>query len=513
MPIDVEVRNSPGWWFNTLATQLHDRRVGRDGRRRWNRAGVASSKVRPPLLLLDDYLRGDPPLHDDIHAGWAEPFRRYVRMGRLNIAGLAVSSPATRMGIRDFRTAAADDELGDVEARRLMRRNKLKVKIREIHETCLALGDAYAIVIPPDGGRSHALITAESPLECITAEDPQTGETLAGLKLFRDETNDCDWAYLFLPGRLLVARLDGATSLRRTGMWRFSKGWEWVDAKADTVPGGRVAMVRFRNKDGVGEFERHLDSLDRMNDKLFNEWWISKIQAFRQRAVKLPDEDSDDLLEDAEATADAGIDDENPLYSADADLSGIFTSAPDAMWRLPKDAEIWESQNVDVTPLVNSIKTELEHFAAALAIPLYSITPDSADGSAEGATAMREEHVNKVQDRRDRTEGSWAETLAMAFLFQGDTERADVSQIECLWAPIERFSLGEMSQAASQLAGILPREAIWTDILQYSPADVQERLRDQWAAQQATDLLYAATSATSTGATGAGSGTQGAGGA
>lgn len=488
MSIDIETPDSPGWWLKVLATQLQDRRIGRVGRRRWTRSGVASSRVRPPLLLLDDYRRGDPPLHDDIHSGWAEPFRRYVRMGRLNIAGLAVSSPANRMGIRDFRTAAAADELGDLEARKLMKLNDLKLKAREVNETFLSLGDAYTIVVPPDGTRDHSLITAESPLECITAHDPATGETLAGLKLFRDEWDAADWAYLFLPGELWVAKLVGPTSLRRNGPWRMSDKWEWVEDKFDDVPDDQVAMVRFRNKGGVGEFEQHLDTLDRINDKLFNEWWISKIQAFRQRAIKLPDEDEDDLQ--GEETSGEQEDD-NPLYSSDADLAGIFTSAPDAMWRLPKDAEIWESQNVDVTPLVNSVKTELEHFAAALAIPLYSVTPDSADGSAEGATAMREEHVNKILDRRDRAEGAWARTLAMAFSFQGDRVRADVSQIDCLWGPLERHSLGEISQAVSQLKGNLPREAIWTDIMQYAPSEVQDRLRPMWAAEQAEQLLFA----------------------
>lgn len=485
MPIDIETPDSPGWWLNTLASRLQDRRIGRDGRRRWTRTAVASSRVRPPLLLLDDYRRGDPPLHDDIHAGWAEPFRRYVRMGRLNIAGLSVASPANRMGIRDFRTAAANDELGDIEARKLMRLNDLKLKVREVNETFLGLGDAYTIVVPPDSTREHSLITAESPLECITAHDPATGETLAGLKLFRDEWDAADWAYLFLPGELWVAKLTGPTSLRRSGPWRMSDKWAWVEEKFDDVPDNQVAMVRFRNKGGVGEFEQHLDSLDRINDKLFNEWWISKIQAFRQRAIKLPDED-----EDSEVVEGSDPDDDNPLYSPDADLAGIFTSAPDAMWRLPKDAEIWESQNVDVTPLVNSVKTDLEHYAAALAIPLYSITPDSADGSAEGATAMREEHVNKILDRRDRAEGAWARTLAMAFAFQGDTVRSDISQIDCLWGPIERHSLGEISQAVSQLKGSLPREAIWTDIMQYAPAEVQDRLRPMWAAEQAEQLLF-----------------------
>lgn len=488
MPIeDADTPDTPGWWLKVLAEQLHNRRVGREGRLLWTRSKVQSSTIRPGLILLEDYRRGDPPLHDDIHSGWADPFRRFVRMGRLNIADLIVTSPSNRMGITDFRTAAANDELGDIEARRLMRRNSLKLVARDVHEYMLGLGDGYTITTPPDlgeGGRDFSLITAESPLQCITAHDPATGEYLAGLKMFRDDWDSTDLAYLFLPGKLHVATMEGPSSIRRRGRFMFSpKSWAWDDSKSDDVPDNQVAMTRFRNRGGVGEFERHLDSLDRINDKLFNEWWISKIQAFRQRAIKLPDED-EEVVSEGVAAEDA--EQKNLLYDDDVDLAGIFTSAPDAMWRLPKDAEIWESATVDVSSLVTDIDKELHHLAAVLSIPLHTITPDAANGSAQGASLMREEHVYKVEDRRDRAEGSWARTMSLAFLFQGDVERSDITQIEPLWGPIERYSLQEKSQAARLQLGITPVEAIMTDVLQYSPAEVADRLR----VLRAQDQLY-----------------------
>jgi len=498
LPINTDTPQSEGWWLEVLSMQLHERRVGRRGSQIWTRNKVASSRMRPGLLLLEDYLRGDPPLQQDIHGGWADPFRRFLRMGRLNMAELLVSARTNRMGIRDFRTSAAEDELGDAEARKLMRANKLKLISRDVHEYMCGLGDGYTIVTPPDGTdvpsrREHSLITAESPLQCITAHDAATGRTLAGLKLFRDEWEELDWAYLFLPGRLHVARLEGPTSIRTRGAaQKLATRWAWDDEKSDDVPGNRVAMVRFRNKGGVGEFEHHLNHLDRINDKLFNEWWIGKIQAFRQRAIKLADEDQDELDEALETQEMQSLDasaTDNPLYAGDAsDLAGIFTSSPDAMWRLPKDADIWESTPVDVGPLVNSIQKELQNLAAATSTPLHTITPDAANGSAEGAQLMREEHVYTIEDRRDRADGSWAETMAMAFEFQGDDERADVTQLEAIWGPAERYSLAEKSDAASKQKGITPNEAILTDVLQYSPADVQDRLRSL----RSRDLIFLA---------------------
>ena len=459
--IDTDTPRSAGWWLKVLAGELHNRRCGRDdfgGRhRRFSRVAVESSRVRPGLDLLHDYYQGDPPLRKDIHEGWAEPFRQYVRMGRMNFAGLVVSAPAARMGIRDFRTAAAADEFGDSKARDIMRANDLKLVSRDVHENMLWSGYGYLMVTPPPQnapGGTIPLMTSESPLATITAHDPATGETLAGLKMFRDDWDERDWAYLFLPGELHVAFKQGRSSIGVDSRFRFSAGsWSWDEEKQDTFPGGQVPIVRFKNKGGVGEFEHHLDHLDRINDKLFNEWWIGKINGFRQRALKnLPDRD--------EVTGEL------------IDYAGMFTSSPDSLWRLPADSDIWESTVVDIGPLVNSVQKELQWLAAALSMPLQTLAPDAANQSAEGAVTLKEEQLFKIEDRRDRTEGSWARSMAMAFAFMGDTERADRTKIEPLWGPLQRFTLEQMSSAAQKSKGILPDEAIWTDIYQYPPAEI-----------------------------------------
>lgn len=498
--VDTDTPYSPGWYLRVLMERLHNRRVGRDRRRRWSRTSLTSSRLRPPLLLLDDYWRGDPPLQEDIHRGWGDPFRQYYRMGRLHVADLLVSATSNRMGIRDFRTAAAADELGDVAARDLMRANKLKLVARDVHDTFLALGDSYAMLTPPDAERDFTLITAESPLDTITAHDAATGRTLAGLKMFRDEWDTSDVAYLFIRGQgLYVARLEGPTTLRQNRPFSFSAKWVWDVDMFDDVPDGLVPIVRFRNRRGVGEFEGHLDTLDRINDKLFNEWWISKLQAFRQRAIMLADEDLDDDYEiDADETtpptsitpedAQALVEQADRLFdrAAKGELDGVFSSSPDALWQLPAGAKLWESTPADTRALMESVKRELVHLAAVASNPLHTMAPDAAGGSAEGASLLREEHVYKVEDRRDRADGSWAEVMAMAFLFQGDTQRADVRQIQTIFGPVERYSITERASAAASLKGTLPWEAIMTDVLQYEPADVQERLRSL----RASDLLF-----------------------
>jgi len=156
------------------------------------------------------------------------------------------------------------------------------------------------------------------------------------------------------------------------------------------------------------------------------------------------------------------------------------------MWKLPKGAKIWESRETSIQQLTESIKSELQWLAFTSGKPLHLITPDAANGSAEGASTQKEEHSFEILDRRDRAESGWATTIAIAFEFQGMAERADVSQLEVIWGPLELHSLQERASAAASAKGNLPQEAIWTDIYQYSPAEVVDRLR----AQRARDLLY-----------------------
>lgn len=463
-------RDSPDWWFKILAARLVDRKVGRLNGKKWDRTLLKTSGIRPGLDLLDAYRRGEPPLQN-VASEWQPHVREFMRVNRLHLADLLVATSANRMQLRDFRTAAAADEVGDVEARNIMRANGMKVKAREIHTDMLALGDAYTITTPPADGEQYALITAESPLQVITAHDSATGKILAGLKLFRDEWDADDIGYLYLPGEIRRAVKSGRTTITDRG-FQFSKNWEWDDQYGATkngvqkVEGNRIPIARFQNRDGVGEFEHHLGTLDRINDKIANEWWLGKLQAHRQGAVK-------------------GLPDKDDQTGEDIDYTDVFIRDPAALWRVPDGVEFWESNPANLEGLSSSIQKDFERLAAAVQVPLPAVTPDAADGSAEGASLMREEHVFKVEDRLDRADGGWAQTMSHAFAFSGDEARAEIAQLEALWGPIERFSLQQKASAASQLKDILPTEAIYTDVLQYPPAEVPN-LR----VMRGRDMLY-----------------------
>jgi hypothetical protein len=474
----VDDYQSPAWWIKRLSSEL----LRRNQSPQWRTTSL-TREARPPLDLLSDYLRGDPPL-PKVAEGWQAGFRQYMRMARMNYAELVVEPTRERMIPIGFRTAASDDENGDSEAARVMAVQDLELKLTDAFDSMLGLGDGYAIVGLPDEESGVPLITAEDPRQVITAHDPATGRGLAGLKLFRDEWDAKDWAFLYLAGergepvQLWVASRGGISGLSASSRF-MPKTWEWdPDRHGAVLPFDRLNVVRFQNRRGVGEFEPHLDVLDRINDTLLDRVVISKIQAYRQRAIRGLPETSDG----AEPTEDG---------SNVIDYTDVFSADPGSMWQVPEGVEFWESSPVDLGPVRLAIQDDVKALAAVTRTPLHLITPDAANGSAEGAALMREGHLAKVKDRRRRAGSGLAELMSLAFSAMDDEQRADRSGIVTIWEPAEQFSLTERMSAATQAkAAGLPQDAVFTDVMQYRPEDV-----DRLNGMRAKDLLYALTQA------------------
>jgi hypothetical protein len=432
--------------------------------------------VRPGLDLLNDYLRGEPPL-PVASDKWRDAMLPFVRQARTNLADLSVSSVVDRSIPLGWATAAQDDRDGDEAAARVALVNDFASVVPEVFEHALALGDGYALVGPIEG-RDVPLVTAEDPREVITAHDSATGRVIAALKLYRDEWTEKHRAHVYLPGGEVFVFVRSGTGDADWDLDGDASGV--IEALRGT---GGVPVVRFRNRRGVGEYEPHLDLLDRIDNEVFRRIGISAYQAFRQRAaIGLPNEDDD---------------------GNEIDYSEIFTADPGAMWQLPEGASMWESGTVDLTGLRMAIKDDIIAFAAVTKTPLHYLTPDAAAGSAEGASMMREGLVYRVEDRRRRFEGPLAQVMALCFRLMGDDARADALAIRTLWQPAERFSLSEKASAAAQAVTTLPNEAILTDVWQYAPSDLP-RLK----AARAEDLLFAplATAPAAPGGPGAASG-------
>lgn len=461
MPIDTATPQSPGWWLELLARKLDQRNRGYH----WTRQG-RSRRYRPGLDLLDDYLRGDPPL-PQVAAGWADTLIPLLREARMNYAELVVEAPRERMIPLGWTTAVDADQGGDELAARVAVANEMEIEFADTARWMLSLGDGYMMLGDPDPDTGIPVISAEDPRQTITADDPRTRKPLAALKMFRDEWTGDEVAHVFVPGAMWVARR-GLSVFSGAGF--YGSGWEWDGERSRQYPDGfedLVPIVRFRNVEGRGEFESHLDVLDRINSEIFRRVVIAANQAHRQRAVEgLPD--TSDGLPPA------------PDGSNVVDYAEVFTADPGSLWMIPPGAKFWESAPIDLGPIRAAVKDDVQALAAVTRTPLHYITPDAAQGSAEGASVMRESLVYRVEDRRRRAAMAFARVFSTAFLMMGESERADVLSIRTLWQPAERYSLEARASAASQLKGILPNSIIRRDILQYTP--------DQLAALDRADV-------------------------
>lgn len=448
MSLDVEEPKSPGWWMHRLYSRLVD------------------PKRQQRLRDLDDRYRGVPAL-PGMSRNQREAVASFHPFSRTNFARLVCEAVRERMTPVGIRTSADDDITGDAEAWRIWQRAGMPVESAEVHRGMFRFGDSYAIVGPPDPITKVPVITYEDPRQIVTEHDPaQQRRRLAAFKLFHDDIESADFAYLWLPGKLWVARRDVSRNTGPSPEPTFAANlFEWDTERTQALPDPNMLPVhRFRNEHGVAEFEPYLDLLKRIDHEVLQRMTISVYQAFRQRAVKnLPQYDD---------------------QGNEIDYSEILVSDPGAFWQVPDLVEFWESQSIDLTPILNAIKSDVENLAAVTRTPLHYLTPSGANQSAEGAALSREGLVFKVEDRMARASAVWSDVMSDAFLWLGDTGRADLDQLDVIWKPAERESLAARLDAATKATTAqVPWRTIMTDIIGFSPQRVDqmqaERLDDQ----------------------------------
>lgn len=459
MAIDTSQPLSPGWWLKRLTTKLLGQRQRFDN--------------------LEDYYEGDAPLqHLNPSKAVRDAYRRLMALSRTNFAELVVEAVRERMTVTGFRTGAVSDDLGDSDAWRIWQANQLDADAGMAHRAMLTMSQAAVIVGGVDPEIGAPLITIEDPRTIAVEVDPaRKRRTLAAVKLTVDEVNGVVRAYLYLPGYVVqaVRKLD---SIAKDSHDLLEFGdWNWLPDTFGQLPVPVVPVVRFVNRpeldgDGKGEFEPHLSVLDRINYTILSRLEIATLQAFRQRGIKgLPDRDA------------AGN---------EIDYADVFSADPGALWQLPDTAEIWESGSVDLGPIRDAIRHDVQDLAATTRTPLFYLTPDAANGSAEGASLAREGLVFKTQDRLVQTGEGWEQVMALAFAFAGDTVRANRRDMEIIWASPERFSLAERYDAATkaQAAGV-PWRTVMSSILQYTPQEIA-----RMEAERTSDALLLASLAT-----------------
>lgn len=447
---------SPSEWFDLLNSRFVaiTRPRWQDNRSR-SELAPCSREMQPRNRLLDtlwSYYVGDPPL-PHISDEYRDVFRDVMRKARSNYAPMCIAAMLDRMELQAISTVVDDSLNGDDLAAQIMDESGFASVFKDLLGYLFAMGESYAMVVP---GQPTPTIHAIDPRRCIGIPDRANPVRLAAALVWDyDDTTDEEIAYLFLPGQKWTLALDGST-------WMPQGGPEVISG-LDGL--GGIPVVRFENAFGLGEYEPHIDLLDRINDttlqRIVGFWY----QALRQRALRGdPDDGEDEYGEDFPESADAVID----------RLRSSLKAGPGSMWMVPKDFEFWESAQADFGPFINAKRDDVKEFAAVTSTPLHLITPDAANGSAEGAGLMRESATAKVRDRRARTTPPLKLLWRIAFALAGEAERGGYMKLH--WGPIEFRTLAEMASAASQAGESLSVEMIGQKIWQMTPDEVDQNI-------------------------------------
>jgi hypothetical protein len=228
-------------------------------------------------------------------------------------------------------------------------------------------------------------------------------------------------------------------------------------------------VVKFTNADGKGEFEPYLDIMDRINHMILQRLVIATTQAFRQRVLKgdFPTHDQD---------------------GNEIDYNGIFESSAGSLWMVPETADVMELGQADINGILQAVRADIQDFAAVTRTPMHYLTPEGANGSAEGAALAREGLVFKTEDRIARVTPAWSKVMSLMFRWLGDDERAQLLDLEPLWKPAERYSLAERADANSKFQDI-PFRSRMSLIGQFSPADIAEMEVERAGEQLLTQAL------------------------
>lgn len=431
------------------------------------------------------YVEGDPPRPDTpdaIKDEWIE-FERFRQKSRTNFSSLVIAACLDKTAIQGFRTAAEGDEDGDKVADKIWDENDMAVKSDRAMFDMFTFGSGYLLADPISKRAQHF-----RPWQAGVITDVY-GTSVAALTVHHNPVKRLDYAYLWMReedengvatgkvqchiatrerenkigrGTQFETQVPLGTYLPRNWFW-----WKTVDTELENIP-----VIEFENRDGFGEFEQHLDIVDRINHMILQRVVIVTMQAFRQRAIKgdLPKHD------------DKG----NVI-----DWNKVFPAAPGSLWLTGPDSEIWESTPTDIQGILNGTTADVRDLSSVTRTPMTYFQPDAANGSAAGATLANDAYNSKIADRKMRNTGRWRLFMSLMFQITGDTERAKIDDIEVLWAPTESIALAERFSAAAQAAGFgIPLKTIMREIIQWNP----KQMRAVEIERIAQSLTQAATS-------------------
>lgn len=415
----------------------------------------------PHLRLLKLYADGTPPMYTDVRT--SQKFQSLMRKARRNYADTIVSQTLARTRLLGFRTGADGDENGDREARRIMRSSNLKTGFKDLHRNVFTYASGYSLIGKRASGKS--LVTTHSPFEMVSEPDPlNPGLQLAAARTFHDVAEEVDVLVVWVGGEYWTVRRP-----HQEGTELSMDGFDWSDLKSSPSGTDYPPVVRYENENGQGEFEPHLDLLDSIHHLILQGLVIATTQAHKQRMVSgnFPTHDANDN---------------------EIDYDGVFVFEPGTTIQLPADAKITELGQAEMTGILSARRADLQDLSALTGTPFPALAPESANQSAQGAALTDQAAVFKAEDRQDRLDNPHARTMSIAFEIEGDHRRAELLDLEPIWAPAERYTLQEKADAASKSKDLTWR-AQMSEVWQFSPQQIDAMEADRTAEQLIASAL------------------------
>jgi len=235
--------------------------------------------------LLESYVDGNAPLPElskDTEAAW----RDFQKESRTNFGLLVRDAVVDRIVPAGVTVGGSVKSRIAKRAQRIYRDNRMDQVIREFSEYGTTFGSAYLTVWNDDDG--EAVITADSPLTMRAATDPlQPWRVRAACRVWRDYDEGVDYAVVWMKGwKQKFSRPCYSDGARRIVISRVEGGWEAVDDAVYTA--AEPPVVVYQNPGGLGEFEPHIDIINRINRAILNQVTTNAMQAFKQRALEIP---------------------------------------------------------------------------------------------------------------------------------------------------------------------------------------------------------------------------------
>ena len=444
-------QKSPEEWLKVLARRLDLR--------------------RNHVEKLRSYSDGNSPLpemSDETREAWV----RFQKRARTNWGDLVVSSVVDRL-VPNGITVKGDPKNEQAKlAQRIYRDNRMDSVIKDWFRFGLTYGQSYLTVWGADTPSGVPIITADSPeTMCVVTNPLQKWKPQAALRVWRTDEEATDYAMVWTDGRWdLFERPTYAQVEHKVipNQWlrNLAEG-QWTHNSSGASVG--IPIVVYNNPGGAGEYERHLDLIDRINAGILERLVIVAMQAFRQRALTggmLPTRDEN---------------------GNEIDYSKVFAPAPGALWNLPAEMQIWESQQVDTGPILNASKDDVRQLSAVTRTPLPMLMPDTANSSAEGARSTENGYVFRCRDRVSEAKLGVIAVMVIALKMM-KAELGEEDNLDVTFEAVERITMAEKYQAA--LAAKNAGESIKSiqrNVLGYSPDQIA-----QDAIDRAQDALVAA---------------------